>query len=72
MAILVYNSGEKHQSSMSPPIPATQFSLILTGGWINATPQVQKKKSTSWIIGTLIYTPLHGHLSHTWQGKGGE
>lgn len=57
---------------MSPTIRATQFSLILMGGWVNATPQVRKKKRTSWITGTLIYTLLHDHLSHNWQGKGRE
>lgn len=72
MAIPVY-IGKKSVQCMSPPIPATeQFCLIPTGCWVKATPQVQQKESTSWIIRTLIYSLQHDRLSHTWRGKGGE
>lgn len=53
-------------------IPTTQFSLIPTGVWVNATPQVGQKKNTHWMKRALNYSLLHAHLSHTWQGKGGE
>lgn len=69
MAVPVNIRTKKSVHDMSPTIHATHFfSLILTGGWVNGTPQVWKK-STSWITGTLIYTFLHDLLSHNWQVK---
>lgn len=57
---------------MSPPFSATQFSWTPLSSRVNAAPEVPQEKSTSWIKGALIYSLLHYHLSHTWQGKGGE
>lgn len=62
-----------HQSvqCMAPPTFTTHFSLTPIGVWVNATPQVREKKSTHWSKEALNYSLLHGHLSHTWHGKGG-
>lgn len=65
-------TGQKSFQYMTPVIPTTQFFLIPTGIWVNATPPVGHKKSTHWIKGALNYSLLHGHLSRTWQGKDGE